>query len=879
MFAFTLPAWLEWLLGVDAADVGESTDWTFKTSWAWPPWATVLLAAVTIGLVAFLYYRERRSSPRWYVAGMAGLRLAAIGLMLLMVAESRLERVRTNLPYVVVLVDVSASMDHQDLYRDSEQRDAMLDRLKRMQLDQASRLNLAKVLFLERDGEMLREIAENYRLKFYFVGRGPQSQGEDSAIWLSRLKQLSPAREIKSGDRVQYRAPSAWGDATFRVKALSAPAGPATLAPDSEGGAEGGTDQMDVPLEQLEKVIDEQRDATRLGQALRDVLADLRGSLPAAILMVSDGVNTEGESLADAAALAASIGNGQGVPLFAVGLGSDEPARNLKLGDLAVDDVVFVDDIVPIETQLTGEGYADKSVEVVLKDKQTGETFDSTTIIVPQGGLPETVRLQFRPRRSEWEARRRGNERSVDYELIVEAETLPGETTTLDNVAGPKTVKVVDETIRVLLVQSGPSFEYRFLKGRLEREDNIELRSVLQEQDLDFPKIDAAALPVFPVRREELLEYDVIVFGDVDPAHLNETAMENVASFVRDEGRAVLFIAGPKFTPLKFRHTPLAPLFPFDLGTAVAPPAGRSIPQGFVVQPTLLGIRAPHMQLGDDLLQTTEYWNNLPPVYWLLEIQNLAPSARVLAEHPSLRSRGGSPLPVFIEQYYGQGKVLFHATDDTWRWRYQDREATLFRRYYVQTLRYLARAKLLGEDGAELVADKQRYQRGDAVRLRARFKNERDAPAADDGVIVMIERPGFKGREVPLLRESAETNRGIFKGKFENVPEGRYRAWIIQPAMRGAGHETEFVVEAPPGETDPSPLNADELKASAAAHELGRYYTFETAAELVDDLPAGSAQVIEPMPPVTLWNKFPAPLLLLILLTAEWIMRKRKGLL
>ena len=42
--------------------------------------------------------------------------------------------------------------------------------------------------------------------------------------------------------------------------------------------------------------------ATPLGAALRAILGDLRGTPPAAVVLFTDGVNTEGPSLADAAA-------------------------------------------------------------------------------------------------------------------------------------------------------------------------------------------------------------------------------------------------------------------------------------------------------------------------------------------------------------------------------------------------------------------------------------------------------------------------------------------------------------------------------------------------------------------------------------------------
>ncbi|OYV77976.1 MAG: hypothetical protein B7Z73_19910, partial [Planctomycetia bacterium 21-64-5] len=83
-------------------------------------------------------------------------------------------------------------------------------------------------------------------------------------------------------------------------------------------------------------------ESTRLGDGLGAVIDDLRGNPPSAVLVFSDGINTDGSTLADAAARARR----KGVPLFTVALGSEMPVRDVELSDVLVDEVVFVDDVV-----------------------------------------------------------------------------------------------------------------------------------------------------------------------------------------------------------------------------------------------------------------------------------------------------------------------------------------------------------------------------------------------------------------------------------------------------------------------------------------------------------------------------------------------------
>jgi hypothetical protein len=599
-----------------------------------------------------------------------------------------------------------------------------------------------------------------------------------------------------------------------------------------------------------------------LGRGVRSVLNDLRGTPPAAVVLLTDGITTEGETLTEVAAYARR----KAVPLFTIGIGSEEPIRDLELSDLLVDEVVFLNDVVNFEMKLTATGYQGRSVKLTLrqKDKPDGPPLAESTATVGGDGQSQRVRLQHRP------------QQAGEFEYVVEVEHLPEEVQQRNNRL-ERVVSVRDDKVRVLLVQSYPNFEYRYLKNMLERDSTVELKVVLQEADLEYAEADQYALRVFPLRREELFQYDVILFGDVNPSFLSASAVGHLAEFVTEKGGGIVFIAGPLYTPLAYRDTRLGDLLPIELDAAVAPEPGVPLVEGFRAVPTDLGLASPSMQLGDNPHETEQIWSNLPAeLYWLLETPRLKRGARVLAEHPSRRTAEGRPLPVFTLQYVGAGKVLLHATDDTWRWRRRVGDA-LFARYWVQTIRYLSRSKLLGKDRtAELRSDATNYPQGQPVKLRVRFFDDRQAPADDDGVTVVVEREGQPNQRVQLHR--ASSSRGVFEGTFGQPGEGTYHAWVATPALEGRPPSTDFEVEAPPGERERVVMDGQELR-RASQETRGRFYTIANASDLPDDLPAGRQVPVEGLPPIVLWNKWPPLALCVALLVGEWIIRKRKGML
>ena len=576
----SLPIWFERLLGLPTGE-GEGTAWSLAHGWDWRPSITLGFAIAAVAFVVACYLRENRHASLTYRMILAVMRLATIGIVVLMLAQFVLLLQRTGLPYVAIVVDDSRSMTVADRY-EQKQAAALSERVREAGFDKLTRWNLARTLLSENEASMLREIQDNYRLRLYYLtGQVPSEQVDAEKI----------VGEIRAKDP--------------------------------------------------------QGESTRLGTSVRAVLDDLRGSPPAAIILLSDGINTEGPDLAEAARYAAR----RGVPLYTVGLGDDRPVKDVRLSDLMVDDTVFVDDIVYFEAKLSATGYQGQEVQVILREQGKPEVLARQTVKLGPDGQSQPVRIPYRPTKE------------GDFRYVLEAEPLEGELQ-IENNRQERTVRVRKEKIRVLLVWAEPSFEFRYLENMFQRDASVELKTVLQNGDLEHAEQNVSALKGFPVRRDDLFQYDVIVLGDVNPAGLTATDMQHLAEFVDQPGKGgtLICVAGPNYMPLAFRETPLARLMPFDLGTARAPDPNQPIADGFTVQPTDLGLATPGMQLGDTPADTPAVWKSLPPLYWMLEAPDMKPGVRVLAEHPSRIGRQGRPLPLILLRVRrrGPGAVPYH---------------------------------------------------------------------------------------------------------------------------------------------------------------------------------------------------------------------------
>ena len=296
-----LPTWMERWFGLSNGP-GMGIAWRLDHHWLWPPWVTLLGVAVLVMAITGIYLRESPQASRRYRLTLAVLRLSVVGLVLLMIAQVELVLQRTGLPFVVVIIDDTRSMNTVDRY-DEDVRKSLEDRVLRalitkksvedrertLKAKQLSRWNLARMFFAENEGTLLAALADSHKLRFYYLSDMKESRRTDVPGILEELNTAEP-----NGD------------------------------------------------------------STRLGFAIRGALDELRGTTPVAIVLVTDGINTEGPGLLDAATYARR----KGVPLLLIGVGSDRPIRDLKLSDLEVEDVVFVNDLVHFRFKLTAQGFA-----------------------------------------------------------------------------------------------------------------------------------------------------------------------------------------------------------------------------------------------------------------------------------------------------------------------------------------------------------------------------------------------------------------------------------------------------------------------------------------------------------------------------------------
>ena len=608
---------------------------------------------------------------------------------------------------------------------------------------------------------------------------------------------------------------------------------------------------------------------SRLGDGLIHVLQRQSGRPTAAIVLFSDGIVTGGAPLEEALPAARRLN----VPIICIATGQQLPQPDLALLDMLADDAVYLGDRVNIQVTVSATDIATHRATVNLRDMQSGQVVDSATAELSTTRSTTNVQLGFVPK-------------SAGSSMIkLEVTAAPGEKN-LDNNSLERVIEVRDQSLRVLLVQRTPSFEYRFLKTLLERTSNqadpdksaFELDVILQDADAAHVSQERRALRLVPGDKETISNYDVIILGQLDPSLIASSTQQLIVDEVTSSGCGLMIVCHPDFQPSQLMTWPLGKLLPIDSTASLGSRASSTWQFDGTSrqwQPTTLGRAALPLQLVE-AANMDELWRSLPGPAWYYVTNQLKDGAQVLAVANKDKSAdSNASAPLLVSQFVGAGRVVMQTNDETYRWIGYRGSELMYERYWIQMLRWLSRGKLNRQEQTELMVEPRQSQVGEPIQLTARLSAEAAAAIGDEPCRVTIEQVGGDARTIDLKRSQSAAPE--YKASEGNLPAGSYRALLSRPPDSHAGSVT-FTVTAPPGEQ--ANLRSDWRALQTLAEQShGKFYSAASAENWLRELPKGTPVRRGSLPPLPLWNSPWVAILLVLLLTSEWIMRRSANML
>ena len=570
-----------------------------------------------------------------------------------------------------------------------------------------------------------------------------------------------------------------------------------------------------------------------------------------AILLITDGDTNSGPSVLSVAGSCRA----SSVPVFSLITGAEKP-----LPDLALEEV-FAPSFALQEERVTLTWRASNSFEE-KKIANLSLWADGKEVMSKAIGFNP---LETRTGNLSWLPPSEGT-----YELELVLEELKGETFPENN-AKSTTVRVERKVIRVLLVDSFPRWEYRFLRNALKRDPGVKLDSILYHPDMGAASGDGY-LNGFPDDESLLAPYDVIILGDVgmEEGELSPAACELVENLIRYQAAGVVFLPGRRGSQLSFQSGPLETLLPVVYDSANPRGLGTRNPVPLAL--TQRGKEHWLTNLRGAGEPNRDFWSRLPGFHWSAMVTKSRPGSEVLGVHSNFVTDWGK-MPILAIRKVGSGKSLYLGSDSAWRWR-RGVEDKYHYRFWSQVVRWMAHGRYLAEkEGIRVIPDPENPRVGERVFLRTIVLDENGFPLESGTVNGRTLHP--KGRVETLSFSPDPDSPGVFLSSFLAGEVGEMKLRIV---AKGAKREIESVlrIEESVREKLGKPVVSEPLIQLGKLSQ-GKALSHTRWKELTDSLALAPA----PKPIIRierLRTQFSWGIMILVLLAIYWTGRKLFGM-
>lgn len=571
------------------------------------------------------------------------------------------------------------------------------------------------------------------------------------------------------------------------------------------------------------------------------------------VVLLSDGDWNEGPPPVQAASKLRL----KGVPVFAVAVGSPSRLPDLEL--LSLDAPTF--------------GIAGKSVRIPfsIESSLPREATLTVTLKTSDGEeVSKEVRIAAMGRTSDWVSWK--PKTTGDFTVSLELPKHADETL-LDNNKLTAPIAVREEKLRVLVVESYPRWEYRYLRNALSRDPGVEVSCLLFHPGLS--KVGGGNkdyIKQFPAGLDELTKFDVVFLGDVglDDGQLTEEQCRLLKGLIEHQASGLVFMPGGQGRMFSLLETDLADLFPVVMDDTQ--PGGWGSRTAGHFELTETGRRSLLTKLADTQDDNMEVWEDLPGFQWYAPVIRAKAGTEVLAVHKDMSNEHGR-LPLLVTRTFGAGKVLFMGTDGAWRWR-KGVEDKYHYRFWGQVVRWMAYQRNMAKgETMRLYYSPDQPQMRQTIALHANVMERSGEPLNKGDVTARIVAPSGKIETVRMASSGDEW--GMFHGQFTAHEPGKHEVTLLCK-QTNATLQTSFFVQGVAAERVGRPARPEVLEEIARVTR-GQMLDINKLDHVIGTL----ANLPEPEPSVRrvqLWSHPAFATLIVSLLGVFWVGRKVIGL-
>ncbi len=612
--------------------------------------------------------------------------------------------------------------------------------------------------------------------------------------------------------------------------------------------------RMTDHLERFDKLeqLNSTAPATHIGEGLKQVVEDAQSLPIGAVILASDGADNSGgvdlETMSEF--------RRQRIPIHTIGFGREKSAHDVEISDVQVPARALPDSRLAAEVSFHQHGYKGQKAKLTLRDGK--KVLAQKEVTLKDDGVEQTEPVLFNPGAA------------AVHVVEVAIDPLPGEDNVKNNVL-TRIVNVDSRKPRILYLEGEPRWEFKFLRRAVEDDTTIDLVTMLRTTQNKIYRQGIAnpdeLKDGFPTKVEELFGFDGLIIGSVDAPYLTPGQQVLIKDFVDRRGGGLLFLGGKDaLADGGWKQSADVDLIP-----TILPDRKDTFQRiGAKVELSAAGRDNLITRLEEDPTKNVERWKNLPYVMNFQDAGQPKPGATVLVD--GLPMTGGR-IPLLVTQNYGRGRTALFATGGSWRWQMlqpvADKSHEMF---YQQLLRWLVAdtpRRVITSTPKQSISDEAH------VPIRAEIRDRTYLPASDATAEAHVLGPDGIAETVQMRPDPIE--QGVFTADYTTPKPGAYLVEVV--ATRGTeelGRDTiTFRREDGVAENFHTEQNRDLLQ-KLASETGGRYYTPEDAQKLGKDISYSDAGITV-RETRDLWDMPIVFLILLMLRSGEWLLRRKWG--
>lgn len=560
----------------------------------------------------------------------------------------------------------------------------------------------------------------------------------------------------------------------------------------------------------------------------------LAGENLAAVVMISDGAQNIGPNPVRVAAESP-------VPIYTIGIGDTARVKDAVITEILTNEVTYVNSKVPVDIRIRAEGLPNSSSTLRLLHSN-GSLIASEPVRFSSQQTELPVSFEFTA------------DEPGDIRLIAVLDSVAGETS-LKNNRRSVIIRVLDSKSQTLLLSGPPAADLTFLRQTLESDTTLSVNTFVE---IGGKYLNNRSAP----SEDNIRQAELIVLVDYPTSATPPAIISAIKQAAETENTPILLLAGPNLS--RDRLFALADVLPVSLGTS------RLAADRVVVRAA-----SSHPLLTDGVFSPAQ-WSELPPVQGGIGNFQVDKGAQIIVKMSRESAGVDEDEPAIVLAERSSRRAAAILCWNTFRWKIgmaDEREAAGFYNDLIsRTVSWLIAP--VEEKRVKVTTSKKLYSGGEKIRFSGQVYGT-DLSPRDDASIELRVEAGDRTEIVPMKNQG----NGRYAGEFDPWSEGDYRF----RAAAAVGQDTlgfdegRFAIEA---------FNI-ELIDARARYDILRQIAENSGAKFAVLNEAGSLISALDLKPVTittakelpLWNRAAMLWIIIVLLAAEWTLRKRSGML